>query len=137
MNPATITLSVIHGSLAGQEFVFDKYTHCVIGRAEDCDIGLQKDYNPEAISRHHCLLEINPPIVRVRDLGSCNGTYLNGQNIGQPASDPFGEGIETNDLPYYDLEDGDTLQVGNTVFRVGVDVGSEEIAPIYVPMYFT
>ncbi|KYC36281.1 hypothetical protein WA1_52005 [Scytonema hofmannii PCC 7110] len=34
-------------------------------------------------SRYHCLLDINPPDIRVRDFGSRNGTYVNGKKIGQ------------------------------------------------------
>jgi pSer/pThr/pTyr-binding forkhead associated (FHA) protein len=35
------------------------------------------------ISRYHCLLDINSPDIRVRDLGSLNGTIVNGKKIGQ------------------------------------------------------
>ena len=37
--------------------------------------------------RRHCLLDINPPDIRVRDFGSLNGTYVNGTMIGQREQD--------------------------------------------------
>jgi DNA-binding NarL/FixJ family response regulator len=33
------------------------------------------------VSRRHCLVDVDPPEVRVTDLGSRNGTYVNGQRI--------------------------------------------------------
>jgi pSer/pThr/pTyr-binding forkhead associated (FHA) protein len=35
------------------------------------------------ISRYHCLLDINPPDIRIRDFDSLNGTYVNGECIGR------------------------------------------------------
>jgi hypothetical protein len=39
-DPATITLILTRGPLAGQHYVFDRPTACVIGRADDCTISL-------------------------------------------------------------------------------------------------
>lgn len=46
----------------------------LIGRGNDCDLRL---HNSE-ISRHHCLLRMNGQEISIADLGSANGTYVNG-----------------------------------------------------------
>src|ERR1700704_2250284 len=81
--PAKVTLTVTKGKLKGEEFVFDDRTTCIIGRANDCSPCVPDDQDHKTISRHHCLLDINPPDIRVRDFGSLNGTYVNGHKIGQ------------------------------------------------------
>lgn len=47
----------------------------VIGRAEDCQLQIPSRY----VSRHHCELIVDDrdELVRVRDLGSQNGTFVN------------------------------------------------------------
>jgi|GEM_PF-5674539 len=55
-------------------------TRCWFGRAADCHARLPGD--DTLVSRHHFLVEVNPPAARLRDLGSLNGTLVNGQKIG-------------------------------------------------------
>src|SRR5262245_14472573 len=83
MPTTQITLTVVHGDLPKEEYVFEGPTRCTVGRAEDCDIQVPADWLHAVISRRHCCLEVEPPTIRVRDLGSRNGTWINGQNIGQ------------------------------------------------------
>ncbi len=56
----------------------------LIGREHDCHLRP----NSESVSRHHCAITIDDFSVRVRDLGSSNGTHLNGTRIvgSQPAT---------------------------------------------------
>lgn len=68
-----------------------------IGRALDCDISLLEP----ALSRKHAELELLDDGLALRDLGSVNGTYVNGEKI---------------DSVY--LEDGDILQFGKIRFIV-------------------
>jgi DNA-binding NtrC family response regulator len=49
----------------------------VVGRAPECDLVLTDD----AVSWRHCSVEIGPAGVRVRDLDSHNGTFLDGSRI--------------------------------------------------------
>jgi serine/threonine protein kinase/ABC-type multidrug transport system ATPase subunit len=49
----------------------------VIGRAPDCDIVVQE----EAVSGRHCCLTQTPQGLVLEDLGSRNGTYVNGQRL--------------------------------------------------------
>jgi pSer/pThr/pTyr-binding forkhead associated (FHA) protein len=55
----------------------------LLGRAKDCHPNIPDDEKHRRISRSHCLLEINPPDIRIRDFGSKNGTFVNGKKIGQ------------------------------------------------------
>ena len=93
MLPARITLTIAHDDeLVDREFVFDELAECIIGRAADCDIQIPTDNVHTDVSRHHCVLEIHPPHAQVRDLGSLNGTWVNGRKIGQrPPNEPSEE----------------------------------------------
>jgi pSer/pThr/pTyr-binding forkhead associated (FHA) protein len=121
MNSNRITLTAVRGSLAGKEFVFEDKTRCTLGRADDCDIQMPMDLPYPDVSRHHCMLEIDPPYVQVRDLGSRNGTFVNGTMIGQRPAHQLAEDVDLNASPPRDLREGDEIQVGHTVLRVGVN----------------
>ena len=73
----------------------------LIGRGSDCDLRLRASL----ISRHHCLLRIRGDSVVLLDLGSSNGTFLNGQRV-------------RSQTP---LHHGDELRLGRYQFRVAVD----------------
>lgn len=119
---ATVTLKVIKGELRGEEFSFAERTTCILGRASDCHPRLPNDQHHRTVSRHHCLLDINPPDIRVRDFGSLNGTYVNGVKIGQRESHLSPGEAAGHPYPEHDLQDGDEVMLGGTVFRVAVDV---------------
>jgi pSer/pThr/pTyr-binding forkhead associated (FHA) protein len=115
----TITLIVTRGPLAGQKFVFTEETSCVIGRSRDCTIVLPQEVEHLDVSRHHCLLEIAPPILRIRDLGSLNGTFVNGRKIGQRITSRMNMDVNASHHPAVVLSDGDEFQLGeHTAFRV-------------------
>ena len=130
MPTARITLTVVLGDLPEKEYVLEEPTRCIIGRAEDCDIQVPADYQHAVVSRHHCCLEIEPPAVRVYDLGSRNGTYLNGGNIGQRPGHLSPEEVDLRDFLVHDLKDGDELGVGNTIFQVGIVVSADLALPM-------
>ena len=111
-----IKLVIKNGRFAGKEYTLADGQLCLVGRAEDCDLRVPSHLEYRAVSRHHCLLDIDLPRVRVRDLGSRNGTFLNGRRV-QPAAVPDAEGPAPFD-PRYALEDGDVLNLGGTIFRV-------------------
>src|SRR5579883_2171646 len=71
-----LRLRVTGGPRAGKVFVFDQHDTLLVGRMTDCHVCLPDDPH---VSRHHFLLEVNPPDARLRDLGSLAGTYVNGQ----------------------------------------------------------
>lgn len=123
--PSKITLKVLQGALSSSEYVFDETTSCIIGRANDCSPQLPTDEAHRTVSRHHCLLDINPPDIRVRDLGSLNGTYVNGKKIGQREKSMSPEQGAHMALPEHDLKHGDEIQVGNTVFMVEIFIPTQ------------
>jgi pSer/pThr/pTyr-binding forkhead associated (FHA) protein len=129
MLPTRITLTIAQDNLPDKEFVFDEPAECVIGRAADCDIQIPCDEVHADVSRHHCVVEIHPPHVQVRDLGSLNGTFVNGRKIGQrPPNQPSEEsGLWPSAA--FALKDGDALRVGNTTFHVNIMAGLEARQP--------
>ncbi|MEI2581461.1 protein kinase domain-containing protein [Scytonema sp. PRP1] len=132
--PAKVTLTITEGKSPGRQYTFDSRTTCIIGRAKDCNPQLPHDDDHLTISRYHCLLDINPPNIRVRDFGSRNGTYVNGKKIGQRPSKQTPEEAAKLELTEYDLQDGDEIKLGNTVFVVGIEVELESLnIPAFVP----
>ncbi|MGK7875332.1 MAG: FHA domain-containing protein [Xenococcaceae cyanobacterium] len=127
---ASVTLTITSGSLKGQKFVFREPTTCIIGRGHNCNPKLPDDKVHRTISRYHCLLEINPPHIRVRDFGSLNGTYVNGQKIGQRQFNQTPSEGDHMSFPEYELLEGDVIQLGNTVFRVGIQVDFSEASEL-------
>ena len=117
---ASITLAVTEGAFRGKEYHFDSPTCCVVGRAEDCAIQLPGVFGHADVSRHHCVLDIDPPTIRVRDLGSRNGTFVNGAIIGQRSQHLLSEEMPDDVLEERELKEGDELQVGSTVFQIGI-----------------
>lgn len=95
-----VTLHVVAGPQTGRDFTFDQHDTFMIGRSDDAQFCLPQD---RFFSRHHCILEIAPPQCFLRDLGSTNGTYVNGIRV------------ETAHLRH-----GDRIQGGETVLEVEV-----------------
>lgn len=132
--PAKITLTVIQGKLKGRQFIFDSRNTCILGRNADCNPQLPNDEDHRTISRYHCLLDINPPAIRVRDFGSKNGTYVNEKKIGQRQADQTPEEGANVQFPEYDLQDGDEIKLGDTVFKVTIEFDRQKInIPNFIP----
>ena len=81
---ATVRLRVLTGPHRNRKFCFCGPTKSLVGRAPECFIQFAGQTRDLCLSRQHCRLEIDPPTVRIEDLKSLNGTYLNGVKI-QPA----------------------------------------------------
>jgi eukaryotic-like serine/threonine-protein kinase len=120
-----VTLTITAGNLQGQEFTFDTRTTCIIGRAKDCYPKIPDDDNHRTISRYHCLLDINPPDIRIRDFGSKNGTFVNSEKIGQREAHQTPEDAAQIQFPEYDLQGGDEFTLSDTSFRVAVALDPE------------
>ncbi len=115
----TITLTVLEGTSQGKTFVFDAHDTFLFGRMDDCHICLPHD---QMVSRHHFLMEVNPPHACIRDLGSRNGTYVNGQKYGGREKHETPEEGARRQYPQVDLHDGDQVKVGATTLGVQVKV---------------
>jgi pSer/pThr/pTyr-binding forkhead associated (FHA) protein len=91
-----LTLEVSSGPMRGQRIPV-VVTEFFIGR----DPGCQFRVNEGTVSRRHCVLTVGTSDVRIKDLGSRNGTRLNGHVI-------------QGEVP---LRSGDTISVGSVLFR--------------------
>jgi hypothetical protein len=100
-------LVVQEGQLAGKRWSLNK-TEFVIGRGEDCDIVLPD----RQVSRHHFRVVRDEDGYNVEDLGSKNGTYINGAPVRGSMQ----------------LQDGDEIQVALSVRLMFV--GAEATLPL-------
>ncbi len=80
------------------------YSHLIVGRTKECNIVIEDP----SVSRKHFELIQSEDSYRWKDLGSTNGTYINGQKM------VSGE-----------LHSGDTVQIGKTVFRFEIEENSK------------
>jgi pSer/pThr/pTyr-binding forkhead associated (FHA) protein len=89
-----------------------------MGRALDCFVQLSGTERDEFISRHHCRLNVDPPWVQVGDLGSSNGTFVNGARVDAIPRDQAA--LPDCETPGTAVKDGDFITMGGTSFRVDV-----------------
>jgi pSer/pThr/pTyr-binding forkhead associated (FHA) protein len=95
-----VKLVVVQGKPEGKEIPL-RTPKFLIGRGTECHLRP----NSELISRHHCLLIIGETGVTLRDLGSTNGTLVNGERAAGEI------------LIYHE----DLIQVGPLGFRIVMD----------------
>jgi hypothetical protein len=108
--PTKIILDVIKGGLSGKSFVYTEKKSLILGRQDDCAIVFPTD--DATVSRHHCMIDIAPPSVVVRDLNSLNGTFLNGDIIGQRETGESTEGARGMLANEFSMQTGDRLGLG-------------------------
>ena len=111
-------LVLLEGEKEVRRFTFGE-TALRLGRSSSNDI----HFTDEGLSRNHCLFEPTGDTgVRITDLASGNGTFVNGVQLGK-------ESVE--------LKEGDLIEVGSTILRFGemqkpraksVDLGLERTA---------
>ena len=90
-------LVVVQGKPLGREIQLHK-GQFLIGRGKDC----QLRPNSELVSRHHCCITRDESGVRAKEMGSTNGTFLNGKQV-------------TEEMM---LTNGDLLTIGPLTFAV-------------------
>src|SRR4051794_33938766 len=96
-----IVLAVIQGPHRGLDFSFEQHDNFIVGRSPLARFRLPvKD---KFFSRIHFMVEINPPLCRLLDMGSTNGTLVNNKKVATA-----------------DLRDGDLIKAGKTVLRVSL-----------------
>lgn len=96
-----VKLTIVQGPLQGRAFGFEKHDTFLVGRAKYAHFRL-KAKDP-CVSRAHFLVEVNPPLCRLTDLASTNGSFVNGERVSQ-----------------VDLRDGDVIDVGDTAIKVSI-----------------
>ena len=101
--PVAPTLSVLRGLKAGRiyELLGESIT---IGRNSHCDLVLPD----EVVSRDHARLRARSDGMYIEDLGSRNGTFVNGKRIDQPTKLSDGDYIQVYELllSYHDAAAG-------------------------------
>jgi hypothetical protein len=100
-------VTVVQGPHRGARLEWDGPATVLVGRGSRVQLRLDEDAH---ISRNHFRLEVDPPRCQLHDLGSRNGTYVNGQRVGDCT-----------------LNDGDVIAAGQTQLRFSVhaDPGSQ------------
>ena len=102
----TWTLRFISGKYQGGEFPLRPNREIIIGRSSDLDMVLVEDM----VSRKHAKIMTYDESVSIQDLGSTNGTFVNGEKIRR-----------------VDLKDGDRILIGTSIIKLGAATG--ETAP--------
>lgn len=108
VSPIIASLKVASGKNAGQSIELPPGKF-LVGREEDCHLRP----NSDLVSRHHCVFIVDQFAVRLRDLGSTNGTVVNGEAL---------HGATT-------LNAGDKVAFGNLEFELVVMDATEVGAP--------
>ncbi|KAF0126217.1 MAG: serine/threonine protein kinase-like protein [Elusimicrobia bacterium] len=97
-----LEIKIIEGPWAGKKFSPGPGT-AVFGCGDDCDVVLAED---KTMSRRHFEIAAAGREIRLRDLGSLNGTRINNKKCGRE--------------PVV-LHDGDLVKAGDSLFRIGVN----------------
>jgi pSer/pThr/pTyr-binding forkhead associated (FHA) protein len=96
-----VRFKFLFGPLSGQT-VRLAAGELVIGRDKECGFGPMSDF----VSRQHCVLTLAEDALTIRDLGSKNGTFVNGSRVGNLAAV---------------LTHGAIVSVGDFVFQIDIE----------------
>ena len=111
-----ISLQVISGPHEGRSFEFTGHDTFVVGRAGYAHFKLPG--TDTFFSRAHFMVEVNPPLCHLVDMGSTNGTFVNGERVSET-----------------ELQDQDEIRGGKTVFKVAIDdVETRVPGPVEPPL---
>ncbi|MDA3862844.1 MAG: FHA domain-containing protein [Deltaproteobacteria bacterium] len=99
-------LRFISGKYQGGQFKLKNDREIIIGRATDGDMVLVEDM----VSRQHTKITTHGGVILIKDLGSTNGTFVNGERVD---SEPV------------ELKEGDRILIGTSVLKLVVDDASQ------------
>lgn len=97
---AGFALRFLSGPRAGTEMPLKGRGELVFGRGKEADLVLAEDL----VSRRHAVLSLDGPAPTISDLGSTNGTFVNGERVSGKAP----------------LRSGDRLLIGSSIARLVV-----------------
>jgi len=106
-----IELRILSGSRGGQHEQFDKPA-IALGRHQTADLRFDPEADLDVSARHAEITRVANGSYRIRDVGSTNGTYVNGRRI---------VGEET-------LNDGDVIWLGAEGPQVEVHITTADVA---------
>ncbi len=106
---ARLALRFISGKYQGGEFPIDENHPIVVGRSSDLDMVLVE----EMVSRKHAKIELREGKIHIEDLGSTNGTFVNGERIVKGW-----------------LKEGDRVLIGSNILKVIAMTGDESQAGV-------
>jgi hypothetical protein len=100
MSDRGFALRFISGKYQGGEYPLGEMGELVIGRSSDLDMVLIEDM----VSRKHAKITLAPGQITISDLGSTNGTFVNGEKVKRSR-----------------LKEGDRILIGTSILKlVGV-----------------
>jgi hypothetical protein len=114
----TLRLTMLTGPHKGTRYCYRGPLPCVLGRGNDCTVQFAGDPRDESTSRRHCQLLLDPPCIRLQDLGSLNGTYLNGHMLEWDSAAAARLCLYPAPPPPAEVESGDIITIGANSFRV-------------------
>jgi pSer/pThr/pTyr-binding forkhead associated (FHA) protein len=100
------TLKFISGKYQGGEFPLRPNREIIIGRSSDLDMVLVEDM----VSRKHAKISTDDHTVSIQDLGSTNGTFVNGEKIRAVR-----------------LKEGDRILVGTSIIKLVTASGEVQV----------
>ena len=120
-----VTLKVRHPDGTSKSFPLTEHDTFLLGRMDDCHLCVPGD--PQ-VSRHHFLLEACPPMASLRDLGSMNGTHVNGKKCGGREKGETPEQGAHRQYPTVTLHHGDRITVGQSTIEVSLEAAPNAAA---------
>ena len=118
-------IKVIKGPLAGKHFPLDRCDVFIFGRSAKVHCSLPGD---NTISRYHFLVEVNGPDCFLRDLGSLNGTWINGKKHGGRKPGEIQKDAAKNN-EFMGIKSGDIIKAGETELLFEKDIPACQVVP--------
>lgn len=102
----SFALKFISGKYQGGEFPLKLDKQVVIGRSSELDMVLVEDM----VSRKHAKISVGEGKITIEDLGSTNGTFVNGEKVKQSR-----------------LKEGDRILIGTSILKLVLQGADSEV----------
>ena len=104
-----LALRFISGKYQGGEFPLEEKREIIVGRSSDLNMVLVE----EMVSRRHARIQLVNGSVNIDDLGSTNGTFVNGERV-----------------THAELQEGDRVLIGSNILKVVATDSTGPVAPM-------